>query len=1243
MDIRGTESADVLNGTSGDDVIYGFGGADTLKGGAGDDVLAGNDGNDKLYGGAGDDYLLGGAGNDLIDGGDGNDWAAYEDATAGVKIDLNITGAQNTGGSGTDTLVSIENVYGSAYNDTLIGDAKDNMLVGDAGNDTISGGKGNDTLWGDAGNDVLDGGDGDDYMVGGEGDDIIKGGAGNDWASYENAKAGVKVDLTKTTIQDTVGAGKDTITGVENLYGSKFDDVLTGDAKDNYLWGGDGNDTINGGAGDDHISGGAGNNWLNGGDGFDTVDYAFSDKGVVINLSMGAPPMGSNLRGDWLTSFEAAMGSAYDDVITGNTSENYLFGDAGDDIIQGVGGQDVLDGGDGNDTLIAAGNSNGDILLGGAGDDKIFVYAGTNVIDGGAGVDTLWAGFFEGVKIDLRIVGDQELAKDFHAEIRGIENLVGTDFADTLIGDAQNNVIQGRGGANLLDGGDGFDVASYEFATKGVRVSLAMSGTSQTTNVSKDTLKNFEGLKGSAYADILVGDNGDNTLEGGAGNDIIDGGAGVDTAIYRGLSSDYSWVYGAFGVVIVKGPEGFDKLLRVEKLQFTDKTVELSPTSTNQTVDSLAKTAVLASTAGSTEFYETVLSPDGGTAYAARTGGYVSAMTTGSGEPKGGWQVGTSIHGLDVSADGRFLVATESQLSSDGRAIVHVLDLTTGVVKDYATTPTSGGKYFYDAVFDVNGKIILTQVGEPGASTPITVLDPTTGEFTTGKLYLQNGDLTVSGDHKTIVLAPNDGGSTSLFILGAGGLETAASQEKFGEMMYETPITAISDFGGLVAQRVNSGEIIVHNGTLTTAVNLTAMHPELRNWSNFVGMDFSADAQHLYVVTPGENATVYQYSTKTWALEQVSLLGTYVAPRLFALDGAVQVAGSQLIITSAYQVISVNLNNLTPEPGSDEANLLIGSDQADDIRGYGGDDIIVGGKGGDWLMGGQGSDIFVIGKGDSTFAMFKSGTGIDSVNDWEAKDKLQIGTHSDEIRFEKMIVSDNYNVADTAAQVMADHNLTYLVIGTPTDVYVFASGEKNGSVESVVRLEKGYDKIGVENFVIGGDAAANVLTGGASNDTINGGGGNDTINGGAGDDVIYGGKGDDTLTGGAGADVFKFLAGDGTFSTRLPNHDTITDFGAGDKLAFSNAPAVVTEADIMRMTAYVEANGLLNMANALTIDAYNNLLQSGGLRQKYLVVDVGADTYVVADNDPFLPGYDQVVLLKNVSSSLVTADMFMAA
>lgn len=142
--------------SSGDDVFCGFGG---------DDAIFGNAGNDVLLGGSGNDSLNGGAGNDVLRGGIGTDQAVYSAETAGVMVDLRKVTAQNTGGSGNDTLVDIESVVGSDFADRLTGNAGDNVLIGGLGKDVLIGNGGNDTLIGGGGQDVLSGGLGSDFFV----------------------------------------------------------------------------------------------------------------------------------------------------------------------------------------------------------------------------------------------------------------------------------------------------------------------------------------------------------------------------------------------------------------------------------------------------------------------------------------------------------------------------------------------------------------------------------------------------------------------------------------------------------------------------------------------------------------------------------------------------------------------------------------------------------------------------------------------------------------------------------------------------------------------------------------------------------------------------------------------------------------------------------------------------------------------------------------------------------------------
>jgi Ca2+-binding RTX toxin-like protein len=117
------------------------------------DDIVGSDRDDTLTGYFGPDILEGKGGNDVLNGGASSDTASYESAPMGVNVDLSITGPQNTVGAGTDTLISIENLAGSAYGDVLHGDFRDNDLFGNAGDDYLVGGLGQDMLQGGAGND----------------------------------------------------------------------------------------------------------------------------------------------------------------------------------------------------------------------------------------------------------------------------------------------------------------------------------------------------------------------------------------------------------------------------------------------------------------------------------------------------------------------------------------------------------------------------------------------------------------------------------------------------------------------------------------------------------------------------------------------------------------------------------------------------------------------------------------------------------------------------------------------------------------------------------------------------------------------------------------------------------------------------------------------------------------------------------------------------------------------------------
>ena len=252
----------------------------------GADVIIGNIGADKIFAGGGHDVIKGGGGADTIDGGTGRDTATYEDSASGVEVSL-VSGKGKGGTAEGDTLKSIEDLFGSKFDDKLAGNAQDNKLDGQDGDDTLKGGGGADTLIGGVGNDILEIDGTDDKAYGGEGIDTL----------VANSSYGLKIDLSSGFV-DYNPFGEDwgwheprgwkgefgldigyphpygdpaDATGIENVIGSSFNDAIFGNEVANNISGGNGDDWLSGLGGDDLVSGGNGDDWIYGGVGADTL------------------------------------------------------------------------------------------------------------------------------------------------------------------------------------------------------------------------------------------------------------------------------------------------------------------------------------------------------------------------------------------------------------------------------------------------------------------------------------------------------------------------------------------------------------------------------------------------------------------------------------------------------------------------------------------------------------------------------------------------------------------------------------------------------------------------------------------------------------------------------------------------------------------------------------------------------------------------------------------------------------
>ena len=476
-------------------------GDDSVTGNASDNLLEGRDGTDTLMGGLGNDTLIGGAGADTLDGGEGSDTAAYDGSEAPVTVNLGTSTATGGDAEG-DTFTSIENLSGSAFDDTLTGDTGNNILEGAAGAD------------------VLDGGD------------------GLDTAAYTHSNAAVTVNLLNGTATGGHAAG-DTITNIENVSSSRYNDTLTGDTKANRL---------DGGSGHDHLTGGAGADVLVGGPGNDAAYYAISAAAVTVNLLDGTGT-GGDAEGDTLDSIEYLSGSGHDDTLIGNAGNNVLAGGAG---------ADTLDGGEGIDTASYSGSaSRVDVRL-----------SGTVVNHGDATGDTL-----TGIE---NLIGSAH--NDILAGDRQANTLDGLDGNDLLWASSGDDLLTGGPGADRLVGGAGLDTASWAGSSEAVTVrlhSLAAKGgdaegdtfpytvdvayTDADGVAQTDSLPDVENLIGSAHDDILAGDRRDNDIDGGAGNDTLYGGpGGGDDVMSGGLGNDR--IFGGQGADTLIGGPGNDRL-----------------------------------------------------------------------------------------------------------------------------------------------------------------------------------------------------------------------------------------------------------------------------------------------------------------------------------------------------------------------------------------------------------------------------------------------------------------------------------------------------------------------------------------------------------------------------------------------------------------------------------------------------------------------------------------------------------
>ncbi len=647
--IHGSPADERFSGGAGDDTIDGGGGLDAvsydagglaergvtvnLSTGTGIDQWGGVDvlrGIASVWGSAlGDDltgvaigtytWMRGLAGNDTLRAPWSGSWAGADHAgdPAGIDADL-AAGTVRDGWGGTDRLVSISLIRGSAFDDSIAGGTGPDTLIGGAGNDIYrvgpgdqvveAAGEGSDTIvaagawalpahvealvlaepagnangWGNeldnlmAGNsgaNALDGGAGQDTLRGGDGADTLHGGEGDDLLMGE---AG----------HDVLVGGR----GADRLLGGEGDDVIFGEADGRFagmllLAAGEAAprvitladigvaaDSVDGGAGYDRWGAASigllldlrdrpgamlGMEEINGSSGDDVLLLAATQQAATVGGGAGNDTLSGTGSGDWIYGGEGS------DLVAGQGGDDTLYGGTGADTLIGGAGADRLEGGDGDDSLHGGGDA--DTLLGGEGTDRLDGGDGNDLLDGGAGADTLQ--------------GEA-----------GADMLVGGAGADSLAGGDGDDTLDGGAGADRLAGGRGHDL--YQADDRGDQVAEAPGEGRDTVVASIDYVlpAHVEVLvlaagalrgTGDALANLITGNDAANLLSGGAGDDTLVGGGGVDRLLggkgddaLDGASGlgEMDWLAGGAGNdtfkvdsaadVVVEAPgEGIDTLL----------------------------------------------------------------------------------------------------------------------------------------------------------------------------------------------------------------------------------------------------------------------------------------------------------------------------------------------------------------------------------------------------------------------------------------------------------------------------------------------------------------------------------------------------------------------------------------------------------------------------------------------------------------------------------------------------------
>ncbi|WDZ97733.1 calcium-binding protein [Herbaspirillum sp. WKF16] len=543
-----------------------------------------------------DTFIANSAVNRLDGGSGGSDTVSYQYSGAAVTVNL-ITGTGTGGDAQGDTYTHIQNAIGSAYDDVFIASTDANRFEGGGGSNTVSyassgagvsvnlqtgvgsGGSAAGDTYANIQNVV--GSAYDDTFVGSLAANSFDGGSGgNDTVSYAGSTSGVSINFVSGRGTGGYAEG-DTYNHIQNAIGSAYDDVfIAGVDSKNFNGGSGGSDTVNYGAStgavtvnmitmsgsggyaqnntytniqnivgssysDTFIASAAANNFNGGLGGSDTVSYAFSNAAVTVDLFHGTGS-GGYAQGDVLAHIQNAIGSDYDDIFIASADVNNFSGGLGSNTVSyfySTGGVTVdLTNtiGTGTGGFYAAGDSFTNIqnLIGSVYDDTFVASADANSLDGGGGSlhnRVSYAASTAGVTVDLNYTNGTGTFGGYAQgdKLANIQDLTGGAGDDTFVASLAENNFEGGAGSNRV---------SYAASNAAVTVDLVLGvGTGGYAN--NDTYANIQNVTGSNFDDLFIASLAANKFDGGLGNNTVSyakagDGNGVTVDLFNGVGSN---------------------------------------------------------------------------------------------------------------------------------------------------------------------------------------------------------------------------------------------------------------------------------------------------------------------------------------------------------------------------------------------------------------------------------------------------------------------------------------------------------------------------------------------------------------------------------------------------------------------------------------------------------------------------------------------------------------------------------